>query len=105
MVQRDVRGKILASIHTKEKFGTDMIRNSIQMIRAEVKRLGIPSKASKQAAMTSILAELGPTGTNLPAEVYSEDKVERVSSADPNYEDNAVIRLGQALLQGSKKQQ
>lgn len=99
MVQRDVRTKILASPVTKEKFGTDMIRNSIQMVRAEVKKLGIPSKSSKQADRVSLLATLGPTG-GLPAEVYSEDNVERVDSNDPDYHDNAVKRLGQAIRKG-----
>jgi hypothetical protein len=100
MVQRDVRAKILASPSTKEKFGAEMIRNSIQMARAEVKKLGIPSKSSKQADKVSLLAALGPTGLGLPAEVYSDDEVERVPSTDPDYHDNAVKRLGQKLAQG-----
>ena len=100
MVQRDVRAKILASPYTKEKFGAEMIRNSIQMVRAEVKRLGIPSKSSKKADRISLLNALGPTG-GLPVEVYSDDKVERVESTDPNYEDNAVKRLGQMMRKES----
>ncbi|MHC4463882.1 MAG: hypothetical protein ACYS30_20980, partial [Planctomycetota bacterium] len=73
MVHGDVRAKILASHITKEKFGAEMIRNSIQKVRAEVKKLGIPSKSSKQADRVSLLAALGPTG-GLPAEVYSDEK-------------------------------
>lgn len=99
MVQRDVRAKILASPHTREKFGTEMIRNSIQTIRAEVKKLGIPTKANKDASKTSILAALG-AASGLPAEVYTDDSVERVSSDDPDYHDNAVKRLGQAIRKG-----
>jgi hypothetical protein len=99
MVQRDVQKKILASPYTKEKFGAEMIRNSIQTARADIKKLGIPSKASKQADRVSLLASLGPSGNGLPAEVYSDDKIKRVDSNDPGYEDNAVARLGQALRQ------
>jgi len=100
-VQRDVRAKILASPSTKEKFGTEMIRNSIQMIRAEVKKLGIPSKADKQADRISLLAGLVRPG-DLPAEVYSDEKIARVSSEDPNYEDNAAMRLGQRMRQAAQ---
>jgi len=101
-VQRDVRAKILASPSTKEKFGTEMIRNSIQMIRAEVKKLGIPSKADKQADRISLLAGLVRPG-DLPAEVYSDEKIARVDSNDPNYHDNAAARLGQRMRQAAQK--
>ena len=101
-VRENVDKKILASRYTKEKFGTEMIRNSIQKARAEFKKLGISSKKAKQADRISILAELGPTG-HLPAEVYSDETVERVDSTDPGYEDNAVKRLGQKLRQDAQK--
>lgn len=97
MVQRDVRTKILASPYTKEKFGTEMIRNSIQEIRAEVTKFGIPSKSDKQLN-PSLLAALGPTG-GLPAEVHSDADIKRVSSTEDNYEDNVVARLGQRMVQ------
>ncbi|MHA2065990.1 MAG: hypothetical protein ACXABY_16585, partial [Candidatus Thorarchaeota archaeon] len=103
MVQRDVQKKILASPYTKEKFGAEMIRNSIQTARADVKKLGIPSKSSKQADRVSLLAGLGQTGTDLPAEVYSDEKIERVDSNDPNYHDVAAKRLGQAFIQNRNK--
>jgi hypothetical protein len=102
MVHGDVRAKMLASHITKEKFGAEMIRNSIQKVRAEVKKLGIPSKSSKQADRVSLLAALGPTG-GLPAEVYSDEKIERVDSNDPSYHDNAVARLGQAMRKAGEK--
>jgi hypothetical protein len=101
MVQRDVRTKILASPYTKEKFGTEMIRNSIQMVRAEIKKLGIPSKSSKKADRVSLLAGLGQIG-DLPAEVYSDEPTKRVDSNDPNYHDNAVIRLGQMFRKSTQ---
>jgi hypothetical protein len=103
MVHTDVRAKILASRYTKEKFGPEMIRNSVQKARAEVKKLGIPSKSSKEADRVSLLAGLGTIG-NLPAEVYSDEEVKRVSSTDPDYEDNAVIRLGQRMRRDLQKQ-
>ena len=98
MVHRDVRGKILASPYTEEKFGTEMIQNSIQTIRSELKNYGIPSKSSKKSAISNILASLGPTG-GLPAEVQSDEKIERVSSTGEDYEDNVVKRLGQKMVQ------
>lgn len=104
-VHADVQRKILASQWTKEKFGTEMIRNSIQKIRAEIKKLGIPSKSSQQADRVSLLAALGPTGIGLPAEVYSDEKVERVPSNDPTYEDNAVLRYAQKARQDLMKSQ
>lgn len=97
MVHRDVRGKILAS-QGREKFGTEMIQNSIQTIRSELKKYGIPSKSSKQSVVSNILAALGPTG-GLPAEVQSDEKIERVSSTEEGYDDNVVKRLGQKMVQ------
>lgn len=102
MVHRDVRGKILASPYTGEKFGTEMIQNSIQTIRSELKKYGIPSKSSKQSAVSNILAALGPTG-GLPAEVKSDEKIERVSSTEADYDDNVVKRLGQKMVQSLVK--
>ena len=99
MVFRDVRGKILASPESGEKFGTEMIQSSIQGIRKDLKDFGIPSKSSKKTtAVQNLLAALGPTG-GLPAEVQSDEKIERVSSTEANYEDNVVKRLGQKLVQ------
>ena len=98
MVHRDIRGKILASPYTGEKFGAEMIQNSIQTIRSELKKYGIPSKSSKQSAISNVLAALGPTG-GLPAEVQSDEKIERVSSTESGYDDNVVKRLGQKLVQ------
>lgn len=97
MVHRDVRGKILASPYTGEKFGAEMIQNSIQTVRSELKKYGIPSKSSKQDAIGNILASLGPTG-GLPVEVSSDKEVERVSSTEADYEDNVVKRLGQKMV-------
>jgi len=98
MVHRDVRGKILASPYTQEKFGAGMIQNSIQTVRSELKKYGIPSKSSKQSAISNVLAALGPTG-GLPAEVQSNDKIERIPSTEADYEDNVVKRLGQKMVQ------
>jgi hypothetical protein len=98
MVNRDVRLKIIASPYTGEKFGADMIQGSIQTIRSELKKYGIPSKSTKQSAISNILAALGPTG-GLPAEVQSDEKIERVPSTEPGYEDNVVKRLGQKMVQ------
>jgi len=98
MVQQRVREKILASPYTKEKFGTEMIQSAIQGVRDQVKKLGIPTKSSRQPglALASVLG-LGVDG-NLPAEVHSDDDIKRVSSDDPDYDDNVVKRLGQKFV-------
>jgi hypothetical protein len=101
-VKDDVQKKILASPYSKEKFGTEMIRNSIQKTRAGIKKLGIPSKADKQADRISLLAGLVRPG-DFPAEVYTDEKITRVDSNDPNYHDNAAARLGQKMRQAAQR--
>jgi hypothetical protein len=99
MVNRDVRGKILAIPYTGDQFGPEMIQNSIQTVRSELKKYGIPSKSSKQTpAMKNLLSVLGQTG-GIPAEVQSDNKIERVSVGDAKYDDNAANRLMQSQLQ------
>jgi hypothetical protein len=76
-----------------------MIQNSIQTVRSELKKYGIPSKSSKQTpAMKNLLSVLGQTG-GIPAEVQSDNKIERVSVGDAKYDDNAANRLMQSQLQ------
>ena len=98
MVQEEVKGKILASPYTKEKFGTEMITAAIQGVRARVKKFGISSKKAMQPMNLGVLG-LRPTG-QLPAEVHSDDEIKRVSSNDESYVDNVVSRLGQKMVQG-----
>lgn len=101
MVHRDVRAKILASPWTGEKFGADMLQNSIQTVRAELKKYGIPSKSSKQLPLNIFRGGgLGLAG-DLPSEVTDDKDVERVPSTEAGYDDNVVKRLGQKMVRSA----
>lgn len=92
IVFEDVQRKILA----REEYGADMVKNSVQRARAVVNKLGIPSKTSRHPVLGP-----GPSG-QLPAEVYSDDTIKRVSSTEAGYEQNAVNRVLQSFVKQSK---
>ena len=95
MVKKDVNRRILQSQWTKEVFGDSMIQGSVQEIRANIKRFGIPSKASKQPP-SSLLAGLGLSG-ELQTKIQADEPIERVPVDDPSYTDNIVARLAQKM--------
>lgn len=95
MVIEDVRGRILA----REPYGTEMVQSSLQKVRARINNLGIPAKIAGQVPVTglpAVLATLGP-------EVHATEPIRRVSSSDQGYEENAVKRVQQMMVDAARK--
>ena len=93
MVSKDVNRKILRSKWTGEVFGDEMIKSSVQEIRANIERFGITDKVSKQP-VSSALAGLGLPG-ELQVKIQADEKIERVPVTDDTWLDNVVARLAQ----------
>jgi hypothetical protein len=89
MVAEDVLGRI----QNGEPFGAELVAASVQKIRAYLTKFGIPGKPEQYP----VALGLGPSG-GLPAEVNSEEPIQRVSAADPKGVDNFVARYMQRGL-------
>lgn len=99
MVAEDV----LRRVQNGESFGAELVAASVQKIRAYLTRFGIPGKPEQYP----VALGLGPSG-GLPAEVNSEEPIQRVSSADENGEPNFIARYMQkglkSLREASRRQ-
>lgn len=89
MVAEDVLGRIQMG----ESFGAELVAASVQKIRAYLTKFGIPGKPDQHL----LTLGLGPSG-GLPAEITSEEPIQRVSAADPKGTDNFVARYMQRGL-------
>jgi len=96
-VFEDVQRRIILA---GEQYGPELIADAIQATRSDLKKFGIPSRASEQP-VPNILG-LGPSGT-LPAEVQTDEPIKRVPSTEEGYEDNVVQRVQQKVLQAFRK--
>lgn len=96
MAVDDVRGRILG----RESYGTEMVQSTLQKIRARIENLGIPAKPAGQGPVTgelgSLLAEYGP-------DVRVTEPIKRVSSTEPGYEESAVKRVQQKIVEAMRK--
>ena len=95
MVIDDVRGRILA----REQYGPEMVRSSLQKVRARTESLGIPANA---AAAGPVLPAGLAASIALTPEIQSSEPIKRVSSSDPNYEDNFMKRAQQKMVQAAR---
>jgi len=101
MVSNDVNRKILRSKYSGEVFGDEMIKGSVQEIRANIEQYGIVDRTSKQPA-TGLLAALGLSG-ELQTKVQADEKIERVPVTDPAWLENVVARMAQDQRKNSEK--
>jgi len=95
-VFKDVQRKI----SLREKYGPEMIKASVQELRAFVAKFGTPTQMSKHPAVLGF----GPSG-QLPAEVHADEPIKRVGSTDAGYEDNVVKRVMQSFLKNTRSKQ
>ena len=93
MVAEDVLGKI----EHGQKFGADMVDASIQKIRAQFTRFGIPNNP----VLNPVVLGLGP-GVELPSEVQAEEPIKRIGTFEPGAEDNMVKRYLQKAVKAAR---
>lgn len=97
IVLEDVERKILE----RQPFGPELIRDSIQRMRARIAKFGTPStggEGSVNTAVSAILAGFGPSGGLSSSEIASEKPIERKSISDPGYADNFAARFFQKYV-------
>ena len=97
MMNDDVRGRILA----REAYGPEMIRSSVQKLRARIETFGISSNAA--GAGPVLPAGLAAAVSTTP-EIQEAEPIKRKPSTDPNWEDNFLARVQQRMLKGAKEQ-
>jgi len=89
---------VLRKIQDGVPYGADMVAASIQKIRSEYTKFGIPGKLDQYP----IVLGLGPGG-GLPAEVQTDEPIKRISSAEDDDEKNLIARYLQKTIQAVRK--
>ncbi len=95
MVVDDVRGRILA----REPYGPEMVRSSLQKIRARVEVFGIPANAAGTGPV--LPAELAAVAALNP-EIQATEPIKRVASTDADYEDVFLKRMQQKMVKAAQ---
>lgn len=96
MANDDVRGRILG----REVYGTEMVQSTLQKVRARVENLGIPSRTAGQPPVTG---ELGALLADYSPEVHATEPIKRVASTEPGYEESAVKRVQQKIVDSMRR--
>ena len=93
MVAEDVLGKV----ERGNAFGADMVVASIQKIRAQFTRFGIPNSP----VINPVVLGLGP-GIELPSEVQAEEPIKRINAFESGADDNLVKRYLQKAVKAAR---
>ena len=93
MVAEDVLGKV----ERGNAFGADMVAASIQKIRAQFTKFGIPNNP----VINPVVLGLGP-GVELPSEVQAEEPIKRISAFESGGDDNLVKRYLQKAVKAAR---
>ena len=93
MAIQDVRDRIFSG----QMYGPEMLQSSLQRVRALVEKLGIPAKAVGHPPVSGP----SPLGVLSP-QVTATEPIKRVSSTETNWEQNAVDRIHQRMVQAMR---
>lgn len=94
MVAEDV----LRKIQDGKPFGADLVAASVQRVRSQLIKLGIPRKLAQYPAVLG----LGPS-VGLPAEIQADEPIKRVLSSDDGDEKNLIARTLQKVIKASRQ--
>lgn len=98
VIKEMVAEDVIRAIQDGKSFGAELVASSVQKIRAQISRFGIPSKPD----VYPISLGLAP-GSGLPTEVTSDEPVKRVSAAEDPNEENLVSRYLQKQLKNARR--
>ena len=93
MVAEDV----LRKIQDGKPFGAEMVAASVQRVRSQLTKLGIPKKLVQQPFLG-----LGPS-EGFSSAIHADEPIKRVSSTDDGDEKNLVDRYLQKAVQTARK--
>jgi len=94
MVAEDVLRKIQDGM----PYGAEMVAASVQRVRSQLTKLGIPNKPGQQP----IVLGLGP-GQGIPLDVQADEPIKRISSTQDGGEENIVKRYLQAAVKVARR--
>lgn len=96
MVAEDVLRKIQDGM----PYGADMVAASVQRVRSQLTKLGIPNKPAQQP----IVLGLGP-GQGIPLDFQADEPIKRVASTQDGNEENIVKRYLQSAVKSWRRKQ
>ncbi len=94
MVAEDVLRKIQDGL----PFGADMVTASVQRVRSQLTKLGIPKKLNRQPIVMGLAPSEG-----LSSVIQADEPIKRVSSIDDPNEDNLIKRYLQKAYHAARK--
>ena len=94
MVAEDV----LRKIQDGKPFGAEMVAATVQRVRSQLTKLGIPKKLNQQP----IVLGLGP-GAGLSSEIQADEPIERIPSTEDDQEKNLIARYLQKAVHTARK--
>jgi len=97
-VKNMVAEDVLQKIQNGKPFGAELVTASVQMVRSQLTKLGIPKKLNQQP----IVLGLGP-GAGLSSEIQADEPIKRVPSTKDDQEKNLIARYMQKAYQTAKK--
>jgi len=97
-VKNMVAEDVLKKIQDGKPFGAEMVAATVQRVRSQLTKLGIPKKLNQQP----IVMGLGP-GAGLSSEIQADEPIKRVSSMEDDQEKNLVARYLQKAVHTTRK--
>jgi len=94
MVAEDV----LRKIQDGKPFGAELVSASVQRVRSQLTKLGIPKRLNQQP----IVLGLGP-GVGLSSEIQADEPIKRVPSTEDDQEKNLIARYLQRAVKAARK--
>ena len=94
MVAEDV----LRKIQDGKPFGAEMVSATVQRVRSQLTKLGIPKKSNQQP----IVLGLGP-GAGLSSEIQADEPIKRIPSTEDDQEKNLIARYLQKAVHAARK--
>lgn len=94
MVAEDV----LRKIQDGKTFGAELVTESVQRVRAQLTKLGIPNKLKQQPIVLGLTPSAG-----LPSDVQADEPIKRVKSTEDANEQNLVARYMQKAIKAARE--
>lgn len=89
---------ILRKIQDGKPFGADMVAASVQRVRAQLTKLGIPNKLNQQPIVLGLAPSAG-----LSSVIQADEPIKRVPSTEDGDEKNLVARYLQKAVHTARK--
>jgi hypothetical protein len=97
-VRNMVAEDVLTKIQNGKPFGADLVTASVQMVRSQLTKLGIPKKLNQQPIVLGLTPSEG-----LSSVIQADEPIKRIPSNEDANEENLVARYLQRAVHEARK--